>query len=126
MLYSSLEGNYSIRLNTPLCEFFHIAEVNSVYQFQILESPGKRAVAASLDLSAFPDDAFEHSLDIVIAIRCLLVGNRASHSVREQENPYLRLLVFFLQGHRQAQRVIGFFCSIRRIVDDNQNIHTLE
>ena len=79
-------------------------------------------VPQSPDLGAAPDGCGEHAFEVVVAVGCLLAGERAGDGVGEQEDPHL--LAFALgERVREAQPVVGAFRPVGGVVEDDECLH---
>ena len=66
--------------------------------------------------------AFEHSVEVVVAVGELLTRDGAGHGVADQEDAHLDI-VALAQRAREAQRVVGALAAVGLVVDDDQDVH---
>lgn len=105
-----------------LRKFAHGASLCLVDHALDLKSAGVHAAAAQPYLGAFGKHRLEHALNVEITLRGLLSLNGVEDTVPKEEYAHACVL-FFLQGHREPQRVVGFLIPVWGVIDDEEIIH---
>ena len=73
-------------------------------------------------LGAALDGCAEHAFEVVVAVGCLLAGQRTRDGVGEQEDAHV--FAFALgERVRQAQAVVRAFRPVSGIVEDDECLH---
>jgi hypothetical protein len=112
------EHQHLVGCHRPFAQQSHVAGLHSLDESLRPDPAGLETRCSGRDLAA-AGDGLQHALDVVVTLRRFLAGDRAVHAVTNQEDAHLGLGPLN-QIQREAQRIVGAFVAIWRVVDDEK------